>query len=275
MLALDFTGGFKKLVAEYGHTVTKKIDACVRQRHMIESGRIDSVFRIDTFREIVNQVSLQGRSAAASDKINGDIENDEAFRKCRIDWQPMHFEDGNSEGIRILRRYVSDRKMRKIMLISKELKSEEISDWILKLHRLRKQKKTIMGPKSDDDFLKEHGFFDRVPVDVHSKRFLFRTGILHFYAKTKRHNPSDAFSTDYRKQYEIFQDAIVTFCGDFLTGIEIRNFDLGKNPGIVDLIIWRHCATSTKYDCKNICGAEPRCPECCFKHSCMYYILKI
>jgi hypothetical protein len=275
VLTLDFRNGFKKLIAEYEQIVMKYLRNCVGKKRMIESGSTDSSFRRDTFREIVNQMSLQGRGADASDKIIGQIQKAEAFRKGRIEWEPQYFLTDSSEGIRILRGYLSERKIKKIEEISKELVARGICNWILRLHNLRTREKTVMGPKSDDDFLKEHGFFDRVPIDVHSKRFLFRTGILHFYAKTKRQNPSDVFSTDYSKQYKIFQDALVTFCSDFLNGIKIENFNLGKNPGIVDLIIWRHCGTSAEYGCKNICGAQPRCSQCSFRDSCVHYLLEI
>lgn len=42
-----------------------------------------------------------------------------------------------------------------------------------------------MGLKSDDDFLKDHGFYENIPVDRHTQRFLFRIGAIHWYLKRK------------------------------------------------------------------------------------------
>lgn len=279
LFTLDFRSGFKKLVEEYGQAVTEKINECLQLKHNIENRNLSLDFRKEVFRTIINQIILQGRSADVTDKIMEEIEEEKSFKDGKIEWLPKYFLDEEAEGTKILRqgpkKLISNKKKEKIIEISKQLRFQPITDWIVDLHNRRRRGKTCMGPKSDDDFLKGHGFFDRVPIDVHSKRFLFRTGILHYYSKKEQHNPSKFFSTNYYKQYEVFQDALVSFCRDSLSGMEVGGFNLAENPGVVDLIIWRHCAESEKHGCRNICGDQPKCDKCCFKDSCLQYLLEV
>jgi len=274
LFTLDFRSGFKRLVEEYGQVVTEKINECLRLRHNIENRNSSLDFKKEIFRNIVNQINLQGRSADVTDKIMEEIEEKQPFRDGKIGWFPEYFLDEEASGIKFLDKF-ADRKKEKIIEISNQLRFKSVADWIINLHNLRQRGQTVMGPKSDDDFLKEHGYFDRVPIDVHSQRFLFRIGILHYYSEKYQPNPSKFFSTNYNEKYESFQKALVSFCRDFLSGIEIGGFDLAKNPGIVDLIIWRHCAESEEYHCKNICGDQPKCHRCCLKDSCLQYLLEV
>lgn len=273
MISPDFRSGFEKLIEEYEQVVKKQIDRCLQLKDSIDNRNTSPEFRKEIFRSIVNQITLQGRSADITDKIMEEIEEKTPFKNGIVEWLPKYFLNKDSEGIRLLEK-LSDRKRKKIIEISNQIRFQHVADWIKNLHKLRRRGQTLMGPKSDDDFLKEHGFFDRVPIDVHSKRFLFRTGILHYYSKKRKPNPK-FFSTNYNLQYENFQEALKSFCHDFLSGIEVGGFDLAENPGVVDLIVWRHCAESEEYDCRNICGDQPKCVKCSFKNACMQYLLAV
>ncbi|MBA7707222.1 hypothetical protein ES703_116091 [subsurface metagenome] len=141
-----------------------------------------------------------------------------------------------------------------------QLEGRTISEWIGDFYEeAKKGKSLILGEKGRDNFLRDFGYFDRIPIDIHEMRFILRTGIFH------------AFSMDgldpLRKKH--LQEALANFCKEYLTGKNIEGIDLGKSPGIVDLFIWYYCARG-KY---NVCGAKPKCGKCMLNGYCLFSIL--
>ena len=59
--------------------------------------------------------------------------------------------------------------------------------------------------------------------------------------------------------YRLFQKIMIAFCEEFCDDITIYGLKLSENPGILDMIIWRHCGESEEHGCKNICGSKPKC----------------
>ena len=135
---------------------------------------------------------------------------------------------------------MSDRKIQKLREILQHLKSNSIGDWIIELHEDNNHIPR-MGPKSDDDFLKSHGFYEHIPVDRHYQRFLFRTGIIHWYLKRNNDDVLILFGGDYEKKYKLFQKIVVTFCKKFCNDIYIHipngTLRLAENPSILDIVI--------------------------------------
>lgn len=109
-------------------------------------------------------------------------------------------------------------------------------------------KEVGIGEKGRDDVLRSVGFFDRVPIDRHERRFQIRTGIFHYCSGWDADPESDV-------SYRI---SLANFCRRYLKGIKINNLDLGENPGILDGIIFTFCSVEDH----NICGDKPDCPHC-------------
>jgi len=172
---------------------------------------------------------------------------------------------------------MSNRKIQKLSEILQYLKSNSIAVWVIKLHEDNNHIPR-MGLKSDDDFLKSHGFYEHLPVDRHTQRFLFRTGIIQWYLKKDNDDVLPLFAWDYESKYKLFQKIGVVFCKEFCDDIYIQFPDgklrLAENPGILDIVIWRHCGEDENLGCRNICGNIPRCNECIFKEACLWHILK-
>lgn len=154
---------------------------------------------------------------------------------------------------------------------------EKANDWVAKLlrnyqtlrdftqdqYKLRKQgKKALLGDKGIDHYLRDFGFFDIAPIDLHEKRFIIRTGIFHAFSTQGKQDPLD---------YDSLQDALTTFCLFHLKGKIFQGIDLGSAPGIVDLFIWFYSADK-KYE---RCGSTPNCAECNLNDVCLYYSTSI
>jgi len=153
----------------------------------------------------------------------------------------------------------SSDRIRKLL---EQLQDKTVKEWTEGLY-----KKVLIGSKNDegevigigkgaDNFLRDYGYFDRVPIDIHEKRFILRTGIFN-YCSSMDSDPLEP---------KDLQEALVVFCGKYLSGSEIENIDLGKAPGVVDIFIWNFCAKN-RY---NICGATPKCHECPLSAVCLF-----
>jgi len=124
--------------------------------------------------------------------------------------------------------------------------------------------------KSKNIFLRDIGKFEFVPIDIHEKRFLIRTGIFQYYLGKKI---DGAIINDPFDDTQI-EKALKQFSKDFLTGEKIEGYELADNPGIVDMFIWYHCAKKKEKNGKNIggagiCGKNPRCNRCPLKNVCL------
>jgi thermostable 8-oxoguanine DNA glycosylase len=130
------------------------------------------------------------------------------------------------------------------------------------LYNLAKQGKTeVLGEKERDSYLRDFGYWDRIPIDRHEMRFIIRTGIYHSCSNIDKSDPLEK---------KDLQDALSKFCINHLKGHIVEGIDLGNAPGIVDIFIWSFCSE----DRYNICGAIPKCEECILRNSCLYAITK-
>lgn len=125
------------------------------------------------------------------------------------------------------------------------------------LYSLAQQGKTdVLGKKGRDTYLREFGYWDRIPIDRHEKRFMIRTGIYHSCGN-KGLEEGD------------LHDALTRFCSQYLTSYVVEGIDLGENPGIVDIFIWNYCGIDTY----NICGNTPQCKQCKLNRACLYSLI--
>ena len=126
------------------------------------------------------------------------------------------------------------------------------------LYRLAVQGKTVvLGEKGRDNYLRDFGYWDRIPIDRHEMRFIIRTGIYHACSTKDK--------SDHLEKRDL-QHTLTLFCSQFLKHFVVEGIDLGSAPGIVDLFIWSFSAE----DRYNICGAHPRCDQCTLRNACLY-----
>jgi hypothetical protein len=126
------------------------------------------------------------------------------------------------------------------------------------LYDLAKEgKKKILGEKGRDNYLRDFGHWDRIPIDRQEMRFIIRTGIYHAYDVENRNDPL-------RRSY--LHDALASFCSTYLKGKMVEGIDLGNAPGIVDIFIWSYCSRR-RY---NICGNTSKCDRCNLEGVCLY-----
>jgi hypothetical protein len=133
-----------------------------------------------------------------------------------------------------------------------------IEEFTKQLHYLAKQGETdILGEKGRDNYLRDFGYWDRIPIDRHLMRFIIRTGIYHACSAKGKNDPLERGS---------LHDALTQFCSTYLKGKVVDGIDLGDAPGIVDIFIWSYCGKE-RY---NICGSTPKCDGCSLNHVCLY-----
>jgi thermostable 8-oxoguanine DNA glycosylase len=131
------------------------------------------------------------------------------------------------------------------------------------LYQLAKERKTIvLGEKGRDNYLRDFGYWDRIPIDRHEMRFVVRSGIFH--------SCSTKDNSDHLENSHL-QNALTVFCNQYLKGFLAEGIDLGDAPGIVDLFIWSYCAEE-RY---NICKNTPNCRECNLNGVCLYALTNL
>jgi len=197
----------------------------------------------------------------------------ENFRKKMKDFR-RKYKDEYDENFRTqkvkdeLIEIVGKRKQRNIERLFECLESENLTlkKFTDKLYELAKQGKTeVLGPKGRDNYLRDFGYWDRIPIDIHEKRFIIRSGIYHSCSSKQQSDPLDK---------DDLQDALTRFCKTYLKGFKVYlkdkeeeiEIELGSAPGIVDIFIWSFSAE----DRYNICGDTPKCDECKLKGVCLY-----
>lgn len=137
-----------------------------------------------------------------------------------------------------------------------------IKDFTEHLYDLAIQGKTeVLGEKGRDNYLRDFGYWDRIPMDRHEMRFIIRTGIYHTCSVKDKNDPLEKGS---------LHDALTRFCSAYLKGKQVEGIDLDNAPGIVDLFIWSYSAEK-RY---NICGNSPKCEECKLNGMCLYALIK-
>jgi len=133
-----------------------------------------------------------------------------------------------------------------------------IEQFTKKLYDLAKQGKTqVLGEKERDNYLRDFGYWDRIPMDRHEMRFIIRSGIYHICSIKDK--------SDHLEKSHL-HDALTRFCSQYLKGYIVEGIDLGNTPGIVDVFIWSHCAEN-RY---NICSSIPKCEGCTLNSVCLY-----
>jgi len=232
----DFGDGFEHLLDRYRNAVEKDVEAWLYNKRKLQkdpnSGGI--------FEELVEIiVSRAWRRMGKLGKFKSEVK--------RSKWNPEFFQ--SPEGRAVLRRYEIGNNVQELL---RQLEKCTIGDWIEERYERannhekdRSLKQIGFGPKSRDVFLRSVGHLDIVPIDIHQRRFLVRTGIFHYYSRI----PSCPL------EYDDLQFSLVNFSKACLSGLIVKGFDLGENPGIVDNLIWHHCA---RYE-GAVCGKNPRC----------------
>lgn len=138
------------------------------------------------------------------------------------------------------------------------LNYETIKEFTENLYRSAKKGETfVLGEKGRDEYLRDFGYWDRIPMDQHEMRFIIRTGIYHICSVDDQSDPLE-------KSH--LHDALTRFCNSYLKGYVVEEIDLGEAPGIVDIFIWSFSAE----DRYKMCGATPKCEECNLKGVCLY-----
>lgn len=211
-------------------------------------------------RRIFLQIGTQGRNYDSIKTTTSKLEGDKKFSGWKAQYFLTH------AGKDLLSTYLVHKNKTKSFLKQCEyIHTHSPTIWLQDLY----SGKISMGLKSDDDFLKGCGYFDRVPIDRFYPPFLLRTGILMDYIKQTHIDPG-VFTgqlTD-KKTYHAYTRLIITLCKNSLDGLQYQKYDLAKNPGIVDLFIWTHCASSDT--AKNMCGIRPKCHQCPIQQDCDY-----
>jgi len=152
---------------------------------------------------------------------------------------------------------------RAISRLEELLRYPSLKQFTEELYRLATQGKTrVLGEKGRDNYLRDFGYWDRIPMDRHEMRFILRTGIYHA-CSVKAKNKNDPL----RKAS--LHDALTRFCFRYLKDHVVFSIDLGRAPGIVDTFIWSFCSKE-RY---SICGSVPKCETCPLKEACLYAII--
>ncbi len=152
---------------------------------------------------------------------------------------------------------VSDRRKKNIEQLLEYPTIKELTE---KLYNLAKEGKTVvLGEKGRDNYLRDFGYWDRIPIDRHEMRFIIRSGIYHTCSIKEKSDPLE-------KSH--FHDVLTRFCAKYLKGYTVEEIDLGTAPGIVDIFIWSYCAE----DRYKVCINTPNCGKCNLKGVCLYAI---
>ncbi len=131
------------------------------------------------------------------------------------------------------------------------------------LYNLANQGKTeVLGEKGRDNYLRDFGYWDRIPMNRHEMRFIIRSGIYHACSCKDKSDPL--------KKNDL-HDALTAFCTKHLKGYLVEEIDLGNAPGIVDAFIWSFSAE----DRYKICMATANCEKCNLKGVCLYALTNL
>jgi hypothetical protein len=260
----NLADGFRRLISkiEYREQIEKDINSFLENKKELLRDP-DSPAAFEKLGELIASNNYYRRNYAEVFKKN-------LKETAYSDTGSFRTEKGRETIMGILKRFSfrQDMALKKMHDLLDELSQKSIKDWTENLHVLSQNGggSEILGPKGRDIYLRDMGYLDRVPMDIHEMRFIIRTGIYHICSK----NLFDPLEKD------DLQNAIVIFCNEYLSGLSISGIDLSKSPGIVDLIIWYHCADPP--DGFSICAVKPKCLEksntCPLSPACLFFNMK-
>jgi len=140
-------------------------------------------------------------------------------------------------------------------------KNERVKRFEQKIEKILETQAHI-GRKGRDNILRDCGFLNYIPIDVHEQRFLLRTGIFHKYASLTESDPTD---------YDHLANAMSRFSKNELNELEVNGTRLSEAPGLVDLIIWHFSQEKTEKEISlTICAKDPKCEKCPLKNLCLF-----
>jgi hypothetical protein len=146
--------------------------------------------------------------------------------------------------------------------IEQLIKFPTIEKFTKHLYYLATQGQTVvLGEKGRDNYLRDFGYWDRIPIDRIEMRSIIRTGIYHVCSTGEERDPLEKSS---------LHDTLAQFSSTYLKGKMVGDIDLGNAPGIVDTFIWSYSAEE-RYQ---ICIKNPECEECNLNRTCLYGIFK-
>jgi len=260
----DLVKGFRRLLnnAQYRKQIEKDVKNFLKNRKALDKDT-DSIFAIRKLGELIASRNYYRRKYA-------ELFNEEFKKIEHLNSDFFRTTKGKQMLIDIIRKVSFQKKSaeNKIRVLLEELKEKSLKDWTKNLHTLSQNGKgnEILGPKGRDIYLRDMGYLDRVPMDIHEMRFIIRTGIYHLCSK-------DMFDP---LEKDDLQNAIVNFCKEYLPGLNVLGIELSKSPGIVDLIIWYHCADPP--DGFSVCAVEPKCLEsennCLLSRGCLFFTMR-
>lgn len=122
------------------------------------------------------------------------------------------------------------------------------------------KKHELLGDKGRNNYLRDFGRWDVVPIDIHQQRFIIRSGIYHSFGTQDFQDPMENKSLSH---------AFDSFCKTCLGGVTKDGIDLGNNPGIVDIFVWSYSAK----DRYAVCADNPDCSSCVVATSCLFELI--
>ena len=260
----NLVDGFKRLLnkIEYKQRIERDINDFLKNKKELDKDP-DSMVALKKLGELIASRNYYRRKYA-------ELFKEEFERVEHLDSGFFRTEKGKEILVEIIRKVafrqdIAEKKTRDLL---KELGQKSIRDWTEHIHTLSQsgEGSEILGPKGRDIYLRDMGYLDRVPMDIHEMRFIIKTGIYHLCSRSL---------FDPLKKDDL-QSAMVNFCREYLLGLSIHGIDLSRNPGIVDLIIWYHCADPP--DGFSICAIKPKCLEkediCPLSRACLFFTMK-
>lgn len=268
-----------KIVSTLLNTHQEKINKTVEgfknnRNHLISKTNEDEIFK-----ELIRYIYTAGfRWKTAVAKVN-ELEN--KFGKGKI--TPQNLSNRSIDTINSV--FKNSKKNEKIIEISKYIVTQKIDtfEYVNRLYNFRKNgvgdaelKKTWIGPKSTDIFLRSVGFFDCYGIDVLLTRFIVRTGLLS--EAIEKYNSNDfkihlGYATAY-EDWKRIMGKIYSECS-----IKWNEYDLKEFPGILDYILICNCEEKDERedsieDVGGVCREVPLCGRCAINNLCQMCILK-
>jgi len=243
---------------EHGSEIEDFIQELIRNKDKF-SRNPDYIKALETLIELIVTQSWYYRKPE-------NFDNEMAVFRAKFE-KNVRISEAQSELINIVEKtapqWIQNNAMKKIQELLKILNNSTIKQFSDQLYTSAVQGKNnikVLGEKGRDNYLRDFGYWDRIPMDRHEMRFIVRTGIYHTCSKNEKSDPLQKSS---------LHDSLTDFCSNYLKGYSINGIDLGDAPGIADVFIWWFSAKK-EYD---ICGSTPKCLECTFNDVCLYAII--